>query len=175
MKAPLASLLLGGVMVTLGAGATLAHDKDHRKREEVVRARLVSYQEVPALSTAARGHFRAVIDEEAGTVEYTLSYENLEGTVTQAHIHFGQRGVNGGISVFLCSNLGNGPAGTQACPAAPAEISGSFASADVIGPSGQGIAAGQFAELLAAIRNGVAYANVHTSTFPGGEARGQIQ
>jgi hypothetical protein len=36
--------------------------------------------------------------------------------VTQAHIHFGPGRVNGGIMVFLCSNLGNGPEGTQPCP-----------------------------------------------------------
>jgi hypothetical protein len=43
--------------------------------------------------------------------------------------------------VFLCTNLGNGPAGTQACPAAPATITGTLRPADVIGPTGQGITA----------------------------------
>ena len=43
----------------------------------------------------------------------------------------------------------------------------------MIGPSGQGIAAGQFAELVAAIRAGAVYANVHTPTYPNGEIRGQ--
>ncbi|HEY5809190.1 MAG TPA: CHRD domain-containing protein [Povalibacter sp.] len=170
MKVQVASVVLGAVIVAL-AGTTTAHD---RKKREEVRARLVSIQEVPALSTPARGRFKAEIDEDEGTINYTISYENLEGVVTQSHIHFGQRAVNGGISVFLCSNLGNGPAGTQACPPAPAEISGTITSADVIGPAGQGIAAGEFAELLAAIRSGVAYANVHTDKYPGGEARGQL-
>ncbi|MBA3245914.1 MAG: CHRD domain-containing protein, partial [Actinobacteria bacterium] len=45
---------------------------------------------------------------------------------------------------------------------------------NVIGPSSQGIAAGEFAELLAAIRAGKTYANVHTSLFPGGEIRAQL-
>lgn len=171
MKVQVTSLVLGAVVIAL-AGTAAAHD---RKKREEVRARLVSIQEVPALSTPARGRFKAVIDEDQGTIEYTLSYENLDGAVAQSHIHFGQRSVNGGISVFLCSNLGNGPAGTQPCPPAPAEISGTITSADVIGPAGQGIAAGEFAELLAAIRSGVAYANVHTDKYPGGEARGQLE
>src|SRR6266511_100694 len=83
-------------------------------------------------------------------------------------------GESGGIVVFLCSNLGNGPAGTQACPAAPATITGTLRAADVIGPAGQGIAAGEFAEFLAAIRAGVTYVNIHSSIYPGGEIRAQI-
>lgn len=164
--------LAGVVLVALAATSAVAHDK--KRRQEVVRARLVSIQEVPALSTPARGHFRALIDEDEQTIQYTLSYDDFEGVVTQSHIHFGQFGVNGGISAFLCSNLGNGPAGTQACPPPPAEISGTITAAEVIGPTGQGIAAGEFAELVSAIRQGVAYANIHSDKYPGGEARGQI-
>jgi hypothetical protein len=44
----------------------------------------------------------------------------------------------------------------------------------VIGPSVQGITAGEFDEILAAIRAGKAYANVHSTTWPGGEIRGQL-
>jgi hypothetical protein len=172
MNTRLAWIVLSGALVGIAAGTATAHDK--HQRDEVVRARMVGFQEVPAISTEGKGFFRAVIDEDAGTIEYTLSYENLGSAATQAHIHFGQFGVNGGISVFLCSNLGNGPVGTQACPPAPAEISGTLMSADVIGPAGQGIAAGEFAELLKAIRQGIAYANVHTVNFAGGEARGQL-
>lgn len=80
----------------------------------------------------------------------------------------------GGISVFLCSNLGNGPAGTQACPAAPATISGTITPANVIGPAPQGITAGQFSELIAAIRAGTTYVNVHSTSYPVGEIRAQL-
>jgi hypothetical protein len=45
----------------------------------------------------------------------------------------------------------------------------------VIGPTGQGIAAGQFEEFVEALRAGIAYANVHTTGFPGGEIRGQLK
>jgi len=173
MKAQLTSLAFGVALVAVAATSSVAND--HRKKEEVVRARLISFQEVPSLSTTAKGSFRAVIDEDEGTIEYKLSYADLSSDITQSHIHFGQRGVNGGVSIFLCTNLNNGPAGTQTCPPAPAEISGTIRSADVIGPAGQGITAGEFAEILAAIRGGVAYANVHTITFPAGEARGQIE
>ena len=41
-------------------------------------------------------------------------------------------------------------------------------------PAAQGIAAGQWDKIVAAMRAGVAYANVHTTNFPQGEIRGQI-
>src|SRR3712207_4375667 len=89
-------------------------------------------------------------------------------------MHFGQRGQSGGISVFLCTNLGNGPAGTQACPPSPGTVRGTIRAVDVIGPVGQGIAAGEFGELLRAIRAGATYVNVHSTLWPAGEIRAQI-
>jgi hypothetical protein len=141
-----------------------------------VRTRLSGYQEVPAISTTAHGNFQAKITE-TGKIRYRLHYADVEGvSVTQAHIHFGQRGVNGGITVFLCSNLGNGPAGTPACPAAPGTVEGVLTADDMVGgAAAQGISAGEFGELRRAIRNGVAYANIHSETYPGGEARGQLR
>jgi hypothetical protein len=53
-------------------------------------------------------------------------------------------------------------------------VSGTITAANVIGPAGQGIAATQLAELIRAIRAGAAYANVHSSIWPGGEIRGQL-
>ena len=85
-----------------------------------IKELLTGAEEVPYVSTTADGRFEARINREETEIEYTLSYSALEGDVQQAHIHIGQKKVNGGISVFLCSNLGNGPAGTQACPPAPA-------------------------------------------------------
>jgi hypothetical protein len=143
--------------------------------EKGLHARLSGFQEVPAVSTDASGKFRAKLRTSSQAIEYELSYANLTGAVQQAHIHLGQRAVNGGISVFLCSNLGNGPPGTQACPAAPATISGTIRPADVVGPVDQGIDPMQFDELVRAIRAGVTYANVHSETFTGGEIRGQLK
>jgi hypothetical protein len=137
--------------------------------------RLSGYNETPlAISTAGDGRFRVNINERAQEIAYELSYADLEGTVSQAHIHFGSVSQTGGISVFLCSNLGNGPAGTQACPPAPATITGTITPADVLGPAAQGITAGQFAELIDAIRSGATYVNVHSSLYPGGEIRAQL-
>ena len=136
-------------------------------------ATMSGYQEVPAVSTAGSATFTADVANDGESVAWELSYGGLEGTVLQSHIHFGQRSVNGGISVFLCTNLGNGPAGTQACPQS-GTIHGTFSATDVIGPGAQGIAAGQFDELMRAIDAGKAYANLHSSLWPGGEIRAQL-
>lgn len=135
---------------------------------------LQGFEEVPAIATPAGGSFSAQINQAANTISYELSYTGLQGSITQAHIHFGQEGVNGGIVIFLCSNLGNGPAGTQACPASPGSISGTATAGDVLTVAAQGVSAGQMHKVLRAIRGGIAYANVHTTLFPGGEIRGQI-
>jgi hypothetical protein len=140
-----------------------------------LKAKLIGYQEAPAISTAANGEFRGRISNDETEISYELSYSDLEGAVTQSHIHFGQRDVSGSIVVFLCTNLGNGPAGTQPCPPPPATITGTLRASDMVNTAaGQGIAAGEFQELVNAIRAGKAYVNVHSEKFPTGEIRGQL-
>ncbi len=136
-------------------------------------AHLRSYEEVPALSTPGSGVFMGTINAAGTEINYQLHYSNLKGKVTQSHLHFGQESVNGGIMIFLCSNLGNGPAGTQACPTGDGTISGVIHAADVTG-NAQGIAPGELFEIIQGIRGDVVYANVHTDLFPGGEVRGQV-
>jgi len=142
---------------------------------QTLHATLEGYQEVPAVSTKASGSCRAKIDRHAGSIQWELDYGDLQGSALQAHIHFGQHSVNGGVSVFLCTNLGNGPAGTPACPATSASLSGVIVASSILGPGGQGLSAGEFDELVATMRRGVTYVNVHSSLWPGGEIRGQLQ
>jgi hypothetical protein len=159
----------------LGLLATPALADDSRSRDRI-EARLKSYQEVPAVSSAASGRFKARIDSASMSLSYELSFSGLEGDVRMAHIHFGQHSVNGGIMVWLCQTTANPSpvASTPPCPQS-GSVSGVVSAADVVGPAGQGIAAAEFAEMIKAIGAGVAYANVHSSKFPGGEIRGQLR
>lgn len=171
---------LAALALATAAGSLMASDDDRGKGHDrdgrfTVRADLEGFQEVPAVSTVASGRFRAFVDSKANTITWKLNYEGLEGAVQQAHVHFGQLSVNGGVSFFLCSNLGNGPAGTQTCPEGPAELTGVITPELVVGPTVTGIEAGAMAEIVAAIRNGTAYANVHSAKWPGGEIRGQLR
>lgn len=147
-----------------------------------IKELLIGYEEVPSVSTTGSGVFDARINKAGDEVAYTLTYSDLEGAVQQAHIHLGQVGVNGGITVFLCTNLGNGPVGIQPCPAPPATITGTIAAADVSpnipatqAARNQGLNTGEFDEFLAALRAGALYVNVHSTTWPGGEIRSQIE
>jgi hypothetical protein len=129
------------------------------------------------VSSVASGAFEATIDDEAREIHFTLSYSGLEADVRQAHIHFGQRSVNGGISIWLCETATNPrPVGSPDVPDCPQSgtVEATVGADHVVGPTGQGIAAGEFEEIVAAIRAGRAYANVHSAKFPGGEIRGQI-
>ena len=194
-----------GVVAGLAASAVAdnEHDRDRNKRQRVFRAQLVGFNEVPSVSTTGEGEFYAIVNEAGTAFTFWLSYKGLTFDAAQAHIHFGQHHTNGGISVWLCQSAAapqpRAPADVAArvaiCPlrATTMPISATITAADIVGPGGQGIAAnganpGDFAELLAAIRAGAAYANVHSGVagnttvtpaipavgFPGGEIRGQI-
>jgi hypothetical protein len=130
-----------------------------------------SYNEVPSVSVpSAFGDFRLTINDASQTINFGLRFSGLSGPPTQSHIHFGQPGVNGGVSAFLC-----GGSTKPACPQSTSgQVSGTITPDDIIGPAGQGISSGEWGELVMAIRAGFAYANIHTPTNPGGEARGQI-
>jgi hypothetical protein len=141
-----------------------------------IRERLTGYQEAPVVSTHGVGRFRASINRGASEISYRLTYGGLESPATQSHIHFENRTNAGPIVVFLCTNLGNGPAGTQACPPAGGTISGTIRPANVgAGAAANGLGAGEFDELVRAIRAGATYVNVHTTGFPAGEIRAQLE
>jgi CHRD domain len=172
-KSALYALLAAGAIASVSTASLLfAQDSSHGR----ARAILEGFEEVPAISTTGRGSFDAKVDPDAGTIEWELTYSDLEGiapavpggVVTAAHIHVGQRGVNGGVSAFFC-----GGGGKPACPTS-GTLTGVITAADVLGPAVQGVEAGSFAELVHAIRAGKTYVNVHTTRWPGGEIRSQV-
>lgn len=135
-----------------------------------------SLSEVPAVSSGGAGLFRALLSEDEAAMNYILNYTQTEGEVTQAHIHFAQAGVNGGVVLFLCTNL-SPPADVPEPPGCDAggEVSGILSADNVFGGAAdQGIATGEWEKVIAAMRSGHAYVNIHTDVFPGGELRGQI-
>lgn len=164
-------------VIALVSASTVVLAQGFKKISEL----LTGFEEVPSVSTTASGNFTARISNDESRIDWELSYSDLEGAIQQAHIHVGNKGVNGGISVFLCTNLGNGPAGIQPCPAPPATISGTILAADVspnipatLAARNQGVNTGEIDELINAIRAGATYVNVHSTTWPGGEIRSQI-
>jgi len=136
-----------------------------------MRAKLSGFNEVPPKATDGAGMFKAT--QSDGTISFTLTYSGLSTPAFMAHLHFGQPGVNGGVFVWLCGTAGGKPA----CPAGtttPATVTGQFTAADIKAVSDQGIKAMDLATVIRIIEHGDAYANVHTTQFPGGEIRGQV-
>ena len=163
--------------VAVGASSMLAQDNQGSTDRRIV-AGLSGFNETPqTLSTPARGEFEAKITQE-NTIEYALTFQNIESFVTQAHIHFGAPGLSGGIAAWLCGTEANpGPAGTPSCGemATEGRVTGTITADQVVGPAGQGIAPTEFEEFLQAIHAGFSYANVHSTVRGGGEIRGQIK
>jgi hypothetical protein len=140
---------------------------------------LNGYEENPDISSVATGSFEARLSNDGTSIHYKLSYSGLEGDVLQSHVHFGKPAINGGISFFLCATNvttpAPAPAGTPSCGGPRSgTVEDDIVAADIIGPAGQGIEPGNLAEILDAMRAGHAYANVHSTKWPGGEIRAQL-
>ena len=84
-----------------------------------VTAKLTGFEENTPKLTSGVGRFEATV--QGSTLSYTLSYSGLSSDAFMAHLHFGQRAVNGGIFLWLCgSATAPGPAGTRTAATPPA-------------------------------------------------------
>jgi hypothetical protein len=169
---------LSGMLLASGLAALTG-----TAQAEDFSARLNGFEELgplPGPTAAATGAIlsngkgRLRLDVDKSQITYRLTYSDLSTPVTQAHIHFGKIHVPGGIMVFFCTNLGNGPAGTPACPATGGTVSGTWTAASVVGPAAQNVNPGDFDAILDALNSNTAYANIHTTKFAAGEIRGQV-
>ncbi len=173
----LVAAMLAGVIAFAAAAAQEIH------------ADCDGYQAVSSQSTTGTATFRAKVDRVNKTIQYELNYRNLEGDILQSHIHFSRPGSNGGIVLFLCTNLGNTPASAAPAPLCPGTrdgtVTGTLHAADVVylpfgnqfpAPPGgtQGISPGDFDDVVRAIDAGATYVVVHSKAQPTGELRGQI-
>jgi hypothetical protein len=130
------------------------------------RAQLTPEQEVqiPAVTSAARGNVALLVSDNV--IEYRLNVAPLPiSTVTAAHIHVGAAGSNGPI-IFSLYFSGFGVPFTGV-------LSGALTAFDLQAQPASGISS--FSDAINAILSGQAYVNLHTTFFPAGEIRGQIQ
>jgi hypothetical protein len=98
--------------------------------------------------------------------DYSIEINGLSA-ITGAHLHSGAAGVNGPIRIALYPGPGSNFSTTPSARFDGQFYEGSFEASDVTGIS--------FSDLVAGMRAGTVYGNVHTSAFPGGEIRGQVQ
>ena len=141
---------------------------------------LIGDNENPPNESPAQGQAIFRISDDGNSVDYTLIAANIENAF-MAHIHLAPAGVNGGIVVWLFPSTAPvpGPLGAGRFDGVLAQ--GTFTAADLVG----GLKGHPLAELIAAMRSGGAYVNVHTNDgvaptntgpgdLPGGEIRGQL-
>jgi hypothetical protein len=139
----------------------------HKGTAHHQRAHMTGREEVPAKDTKAQGQTNFQVSGEGDAIGYKLIVANIEN-VLQAHIHLGPAGSNGPIVAWLYPSAP--PA--QLIPGRSQGVlnEGVITASSLVGP----LAAQPLSALLDAMRAGNTYVNVHTSQFPPGEIRGQI-
>ena len=147
----LTALLAAGLLLMTVPAAVFAAD-------EVFTAGLSGDAQVPPITVDATGDATVTIADDESSVSWDVSYTGLTGDAAAGHIHFGASDAAGPVMIPFAkvSNTGS---------------TGSFASGDYKG--GDGLPA-DWNGVLAAIRDGDAYVNIHTAANVAGEIRGQL-
>lgn len=176
-------IMVGAIVLAVTASGFAFSDDGSAKFREFLNG----LKEAPAIvSTTATGTFQASVSKDGTEIDYVLTFQNLEGDVRQAHIHIGHPQNMGGIVLWLCDSA------AAPLPVSPVEstplcvqndaadfrngrVTGTLTEADVITQTANGIAGpADWHEVVALIRAGKTYANVHTAIFGAGEIRSQI-
>ena len=151
------------------AMATAATGKPDDQRN--FSAHLTGGNEIPATGSAAQGQTNFKLNKDGDSMTFKLNVANIED-VTMAHIHCGTPEVNGPITVFLFGPMMEG-----------VDVNGTLSEGTITAenvlplPDSAACPGGiaDFDDLLAKMRSGGAYVNVHTLANPGGEIRGTIR
>jgi len=164
-------LTLALLIVLLAAVGTAAADNNRN-----FVAHLSGDEEVPSVATLAQGQAIFHLSKDGNELEYRLIVANIENVVA-SHIHVGATDVNGPVVAFLFGSVPPGGGRSDGVIA-----TGTITAANLVGP----LAGHPLSDLIAAMRAGNTYVNVHTDDgvaptntgpgdFPGGEVRGQIR
>ena len=119
-------------------------------------ATLTGASEVPPIASPATGFASGTYDTDTNIISWTVTFSGLTGSATSAFFHLAPAGVNGPIfvNIGLISGLSSPMVGMN---------DGLFALTDPLSAAEE-----------TAFLTGDVYINVHTSTFPAGEIRGQV-
>ncbi|MGI8497783.1 MAG: CHRD domain-containing protein [Gemmatimonadaceae bacterium] len=138
-----------------------------QSRFETFSASLSGANEVPAKAVAGTGTAVYTLNATGDTVSYVVTVNGLTGPPSGAHLHFpADTTATAPVRVPLTiTNLV--VTGTIA--------TGKFTASNIVNPTNPpGITpVNSIAELMALVRSGLVYTNVHTLLNPAGEIRGQ--
>jgi hypothetical protein len=129
----------------------------------VTTATLGGGEETPILLSGAAGTAEVAIDTTAREFVVTLRIFNIPTTTTAGHIHVGGKGVAGPVVIDF--------------PAISGRL-GDFVTSFRVGQAAfrpnPAIGINTIDDVIQAVTNGNAYVNIHTTTNPAGEIRGQL-
>jgi hypothetical protein len=121
-------------------------------------------QEVPPVSTEATGTAWLKLSKDGTELDYRVNVFGIDN-VTASHIHLAPVGTNGGVvATLFTSSPATGTVNGQL-------VHGTITADDLSGA----LAGMELEDLIDRIDAGNAYINVHSTDYPGGEIRGQIE
>src|SRR6188472_4429474 len=133
-------------------------------------AKLTGQNEVPPKDTKATGSFEIELSADGTVSNYVLNATNIRN-VTLAHIHEGEKGVNGPIVMTLYNKSAN----ANGTGNKTTRINGTLSQGKVYSKLFEGPFVGKYiSDLMGLINDGKAYVNIHTKQNPQGEIRGQL-
>ncbi len=143
-----------------GTGVTGGRPGNSENRN--FRTHLSGDEEVPPVETDAQGQAKFKLNGTGDELHFKLIVANIDDVVA-SHIHCAPAGENGPVGVTLFSG-------------GPTSDPGTLAEGTITEPDdGNGCRWSDLDDVLAAMRSGEAYVNVHTLAHPPGEIRGQIR
>ena len=159
-KATSTIITLGILSVFLLGGSLSTINLVFAQADEVFKARLSGTQEVPPNESPAGGS--AWVKTSDDKIEYEVNVTDID-KANAAHIHLGESGKNGPVVLTLFKDE-------------PTELkTGKLAEANLTASNLEGPLKGKaVSDLITAIKDGKAYVNVHSTDFPDGEIRGQL-
>ncbi|HYA87186.1 MAG TPA: CHRD domain-containing protein [Nitrospirota bacterium] len=166
-RVKLLSFLAVTVFLTASLGIAANPEFGHRNEMShlgVFKAKLTGKEEIPATETKATGEAAFKLSEDGAKIFYNLKLQDIEN-VNAAHIHIGKRGGEGSVVVGLFA----GP--TKEGKFSGVLARGAITELKLVGP----LAGKTISDLVALLKSGEAYVNVHTDRYPTGEIRGQIK
>jgi Cu/Zn superoxide dismutase len=158
----LLTLIVAIVTVTVLAG--VAQGQPRKFDDADFKAELTGAAEVPPVDTETSGEAKFIVAGDA--LDFELEVDDATDILgaAGAHIHCAPAGENGPVVAFLAAAVPGGFDGTV-------ELKATLTDANIVDLScGADIAA-----LVESFRDGDAYVNVHSSSNPAGEVRGQIE
>ncbi|WP_338786114.1 CHRD domain-containing protein [Metabacillus sp. FJAT-53654] len=133
-------------------------------------ARLKGDNEVPPVETDAFGIAKFVANKTRTKLKFSLEVRNIKNFI-QAHIHFGKRGVNGPVIVFLFGANLETLEEQNGITTQRGIVTGTITDDDIV-PNEVGIDSVE--DLINFMEQELTYVNAHTEQNPAGEIRGQI-